>query len=273
MRWLGLAIAAFVSAVGFAPPAWAGLILAPISGDGALEAHFQSDPFSPNNTSPQLQITGAGSVENSGGVAIFGSSAAVLDIQFLGAYGNESKPSYEKLLLTAAFRPDEPGFGGIRFFDPEEPSQHVDIPAAAFADAEAFGLIFPADGIRGIGDGAGDFLSLDGALVAGVDLGIGLERDGDAALPPMASVGVQILAPEPGMAVRFDVFGLNDTDATGWNIQGNNPNSGAAGIVPPPDGPEVPASHLPEPGTMFLFGSAVAVLITMRRRKDRAGPR
>lgn len=243
-----------------------------VTGQGGLEAHFGTDPFSPNNTSPQLQLTGQGAIGNSGGVAVFYQDSFTLDVMFLNSPGNERKPSFEKLLLTAAYEPGGATFDRIRFYDPESPAIYVDLVSGLFVDSGDYGLIFPPGGIRGIDNGSGDFLSLDGALIAGVDLGVGLERGPG---PPSVSIGVEILTSTPDSQIRFDVFGLNNTPSHGWNIVGNNPNLGAAGVVtmgvgPPSGGPQGdPEGAVPEPTTLLLFGPGAAILIAARRRRSR----
>jgi hypothetical protein len=269
MRPLALALA-----LALGNSASAGLILSPITGQDGLEGHFGTDPFDPNNTGPELQLTGIGSVENTGGVAVFSVDEFILDVLFLGNHANESKVSFQKLMVTAAFEPVDASFEKLRFFDPEDPGNYVDILSGEFVDSEELGLMFPPDGsIRGIGSGAGNFLSLDGALMAAVDLGVGLERD---PMPPSASLGVEVYAPSPDLSIRFDVFGLNTTPGSGWNVEGNNPNSGAAGVRttggggddPFPD-PTPGGGLVPEPTTLLLFGPGAAALIAYRRRRQR----
>ena len=110
-----------------------------------------------------------------------------------------------------------------------------------FTDAETFGLPFPSDGIKGIGNGSGDFLSLNGALVGGFDLMAGLERG----VTDSVTVSIAVTGIDSGRIVRFDIFG---TDATG-NVVGNNPNSGAAGAMPEPS-----AALLFAFGTLLVAG-------------------
>lgn len=269
MKKRPFAVVAAALVLGLAATGSADLVLDPLAGNNALENYYGTDPFDPNYTSPQLQITGSGSVENTGGVAVFDHTEFTLDIQFLGAYTNESKRSFEDLFLTAAFQPGGASFDRIRFFDPDEPSHFYDLSFSSFIDSQDFGLPFPPDTtIRGMSVGEADFLSLDGALMGGVELGVGLERDGQATVPPTVSVGVQIFAPDPGSKVRFDVFGLNDTSSHGWLVKGNNPNSGSGGVVPScPSLPPPPPPAIPEPATALIFLSGAAALTVIRRRR------
>jgi len=123
----------------------------------------------------------------------------------------------------------------------------LDYDAGNFTDAETFGLPFPRGGIRGIANGAGDFLSLNGALVAGIDLQRSLTRGVND--PLSVQVDITGLATGP---IRFDAFGLDDDQI----VIGNNPNSGAAGFL------------LPEPSAPLLFavGSLVAGYANRRYR-------
>jgi len=257
MQKIPVVALSFMLAVALAAPARADLELTSVTGPGGLTSYYGADPFDPNNTHPRLQAGGAGSVENSGGVAVFDDDTFILDLTFLdGGYEGGGKPSYEMLLLTAATEADHVGFEKLRFFDPDDPSEAVEIPYSAFVDAEAFGLPFPPGGIKGIGDGAGDFLKLQGSLMAGVDLGVGLQRRQSASDPvPTVRVGVQVVNPAVVCAVRFDVFGLNRHSPP--NIQGNNPNSGAAGY------------YVPEPSSLTLLGGGVLLAWARRRRKRR----
>ena len=262
MRHL-LTIAAAALALSLGPFALGDLVA--ITGEGALVDYFGSDPFVPNETAPELQITGEGSVENTGGVAVFDDSAFTLDILFLNSYDNESKISFDDLMVTAAFQPGGASFQAIRFYDPNDADDFVELPFSLFIDSMDFGLPRPAeDTIRGMGTGEADFLSLNGALMGAVDLGVGLERDCDATLPSTASVGIQVVEPAPGSKIRFDVFGLNHHSP--WIVEGNNPNSGSGGMTttctPPP-----PSDVIPEPASICLLGAAVAVLHVSRRRR------
>jgi len=234
----------------------------PLVGEGALESHFGTDPFDPNNTQPELAITGQGAVPNSGGVDIFSTNAFTLDIGFLdGAYTNTKKKSFDNLFLTVAFSPDGGLFDSIRFFDPGDPSDYLEFAPSQFVDSQLFGLPFPPGGIQGIANGAGDFLSLNGALMAGIDLNASLLRDNKATEPPAVHVGVEVVNPVGGQGsrIRFDVFGLKN--GASWNVVGNNPNSGAAGYS---DG-----RSAPEPASLTLL-TAGAVLLGLRRRRQRA---
>lgn len=270
-------LAAALIALAWSAQARADLDLEPVTGQQGLRNYFGTDPFEPNNTSPELQLTGEGSEENSGGVDVFYQDYFVLDLLFLDSLANEGQPSFQKLLLTAAIAPGDASFEKILFYDPANPWHTVMIPRSAFVDSRDLGLVFPPGGIEGIGTGSGDFLSLDGALMAAVDLGVGLERG-----PALSatSVGVQVFASAPDALVRFDVFGLNNTVEHGWNVQGNNPNSAAAGVVtrgnyppPPPDGGgsqcPPPSDVVPEPTTLFLLSAGASVLLAARRRRSR----
>jgi len=272
-------LAALVIVLVAATPA-AACIIKPVAGDDALATYFGNDPFTPNNTAPELQLTGAGSVENTGGVAVFTGNEFTLDLLFLNSPTNTHKPSFSKLLVTAAFEPGGAGFDSIRFYDPDRPWDSVNIPFGSFVSAEGFGI--PEGDIRGIGNGAGDFLPLTGSQVAAVDIGVGLLRGG---LLPSASLGVEIIGASDESAIRFDVFGLNHSPCTGWNIQGNNPNSGAAGTLTGGGGGggggggsgggggDIPTPSLgvvPEPTALLLFGPGALALYIKRRRNRRA---
>ena len=76
----------------------------------------------------------------------------------------------------------------------------------------------------------------------------GLERG----VTDVVTVSLSVTGIGDGSIMRFDIFG---TDETG-NIIGNNPNSGAAGVVP-------------EPSAALAFGAGVLVVgSTIRRRKS-----
>ena len=239
----------------------ADLVLEPVTGADGIEDYYDNDVFSPNQTRPELQISGSGSVENSGGVAVFDTTEFTLDIQFLSDYRNERKRDFDTLMLTAAFQPGGAAFDKIRVYDPADPSQFLDFHYDSFVDAELLGLPMPPENvIRGMGTGEADFLSLNGALLAGVDLGVGLERDQSATSPPTVSVGVQVFAPEPESKIRFDVFGLRRNSP--WVVYGNNPNSGSGGVTT--DG----GSVVPEPATGSVVLAGAAALTWWRRRRQ-----
>jgi len=260
MRHLVVAAGLVVLAIGLVPTASADLALVPITepviGESALEDYFGTDPFDPNNTAPWLQITGDGSVENTGGVALWEEETFTLDIRFLDdAYANVSHPSFENLLLTAAYQPTDGTFEKIRFFDPHDPSHAVEIDYDDFVDVDSFYFPFPPDGISGIGSGEADFMGLEGSRVAGLDLGLGLHRDAEATGPPTVRVGVEVIEPEhgPTVRIRFNVFGLNS--ASPPNIEGNNPASGSAGYI------------IPEPSSLGLL--MLGALLLRRRARRR----
>src|SRR5262245_36672103 len=65
-----------------------------LTGSDAVSAFFN-----PNMTQPDLALGGGGSVENSGGVAIFDKTSFVMNLDFL----NNGPPGfYENIILTAA---------------------------------------------------------------------------------------------------------------------------------------------------------------------------
>jgi hypothetical protein len=233
----------------------AGLLVAPavpassttttLIGTDAVSAFFD-----PNLTHPSLQLGGAGSTENSGGVAIFGSASFEMRVNFLSS----SPPDfYDNILLTAALDADL-DYAGLVVSVTFAGSQ-ASLAFADFIDAETFGLPFPPGGITGIANGAGDFLSLNGALVGGFDLGTSLERG--VSNPLLLQVAVTGIS-NPDQIVRFDVFGQNADDI----VIGNNPNSGAAGF-------RVPGGSflVPEPRATLLaaLGLLIAGVATRRR--------
>jgi len=250
-----LVAALLLMAVG--APARADLELVAITGVNALENYYGADPFDPNNTHPYLQLDGAGSQENEGGVAVFEDDTFILDLTFLDdGYATDGKPNYEMLLLTVGTHANHAGFEEIRFFDPDDPSESVEIPYSAFVDSEQFGMIFPPDGVRGQGEGAGELLKLEGNVMAGVDLGTGLTRRESESDPvPTVRVGVQVINPAVVCGIRFDVFGLNHYSPP--NIQGNNPLSGGAGY------------YVPEPSSLSLLAGGLVLAWARRRRKRR----
>ena len=225
----------------------AGLLVAPavpasatttLTGTDAVSAFFD-----PNLTHPSLQLGGAGSTENSGGVAIFGSASFGMTVDFLSS----SPPDfYDNILLTAALDAGV-DYAGLVVSVTFAGSQ-ASLAFADFIDAETFGLPFPPGGIKGIGNGAGDFLSLNGALVGGFDLGTSLGRGVNDPLQLQVDItGIS----NPDQIVRFDVFGQNADDI----VIGNNPNSGAAGFL------------VPEPRATLLsaLGLLIAGFATRRR--------
>ncbi len=239
------------ASIGFSFALLAGLL--PVGEASALSTLTGSDAvsafFDPNLTQPRLELSGAGSVENSGGVAIFDASfgydSFALDVDFLG---NNAPDAYEDIVITAALAPGVDYSGvSIRL------ALGADVMSLAFdggdfTDATSFGLPFPPGGITGIGNGAGDYLSLNGALVAGWDLESSLARGVNDPL----SLQVEVIGlSAPDQLVRFDVFGLNG----GRIAIGNNPNSGAAGVKP-----------VPEPAAVALYLVGLGVVGASIRR-------
>ena len=227
-------LAAAAAAVLLAGPAFA---IGTLTGLDAVSAAFD-----PNYTSPHLELQVVGStMETTGGVSLSSSGTFDLDIQFKDGSGEDR---YYNLILTAALDSgvDNSGveiavvFGG---------SAGLAYDNGDFTDAEDFGLPFPSDGINGIGNGSGDFLSLNGALVGGFDLMTGLERG----VTDLVTVSITVTGVSSDRIVRLDVFG---TDHDGIVI-GNNPNSGAAGAMP-------------EPSAALLF-SLGALLVGARMRR------
>ena len=255
-----IAIALLVSA------ASADLVLSPLTGDDGLRDYYGTDVFSPNKTSAQLQISGnAYSEAPLGGYGGPSFDVYTLDVQFLGDYRDEGQRSFHSLVITAAFQPGDAAFERMRFFDLDDASQYVDVPFSAFVDPRVLGLP-PDDSIHGLSVGG-----LDASLVAGVDLGVGLDRDSDATVPPMVSVGVQVVNPAPGSKVRFDAFGLSNTSQHGWVVKGNSAvpyvGSGSGGIEPMAP----PQPVIPEPATAtIVFAGAAAILGWRRRQRNRA---
>lgn len=222
--------------------------LSTLTGADAVSAFFD-----PNLTQPRLQLSGDGSVENSGGVAIFdadfGYDAFTMDVGFLG---NAAPDAYEDILITAALA-DGVDYSGVSIrlsLGAEVLSLSFD--DGDFTDAATFGLPFPPDGINGIGNGSGDYLSLNGALVAGWDLESALVRGVNDPL----SLQIEVFGlSDPNQLIRFDVFGLN----AGSIVIGNNPNSGAAGVNP-----------VPEPAAVALYLAGLAVVgVSIRRQLAR----
>jgi hypothetical protein len=237
-----LAVAAILLLSG---PAFA---LATLTGDDAITANFD-----PNNTSPHLELQVVGSTtETTGGVSLAESNTFDLDIMFKDGGGVDT---YDNLILTAALDSgvDNTGVSVTLTINgsSETLTYSLDFPDAEdFTDAEDFGIPFPPlgnDKIDGISNGSGDFLSLNGALVGGFDLMTGLDRG----VTDVVTVSLSVTGLGDGSIMRFDIFG---TDENG-NIIGNNPNSGAAGVVP-------------EPSAALAFGAGVLVVgSTVRRRK------
>ncbi len=244
----------------------ADLVLTPITGTNGFEGAYGNDVFDPNRTGAELQLSGTTFSETplggSGGASI---DTYLLTIEFLGNYQDETAASFSSLALTAAFQPGDASFDYLRVFDPGSPTECVDIAFGAFVEADDLGLP-PDDSIHGLAVNG-----LEGALMAGVDLGAGLERDADAVTAPMVTVGVQIHNPDPGLKVRFDAFGLAEVEADGRVVTGNNavPYEGSDGSGAEPLDLEAPASVVPEPATSFFVMAGAAALHLWRRRRAR----
>ena len=207
-------------------------------------ADSMTDAFDPNNTSPHLELNVDNSaLETPGGVSLSESGTFDLDIGFKD---NGGEDFFDNLILTAALDSTADNsaveitviFGG---------TVSVSYAAGDFTDAQAFGLPLPPGGIRGIAYGEGDYLNLDGAEIVGFDLMAGLERD----VVDFITVSIIVSGLSTDGLVRFDIFGL---DASG-NVIGNNPNSGAAGVIP-------------EPNAALLFG--IGSLLLGFRLRDRS---
>ena len=242
---LGIEVVKLTSSVHVAAMAAALLIAAPalalqtLTGDDAMTSFFD-----PNNTSPRLELQVVGStLETTGGISLSTSGSFDLDIRFKDGGGPHV---YDNLILTAALDSSVDNssveisvlFGG---------TETLVFNNGDFTDAEDFGLPFPADGITGIGNGSGEFLSLNGALAGGFDLMASLERG----VTDVVTVSIMVTGIDSGRIVRFDIFG---TDKSG-NVIGNNPNSGGAGVMP-------------EPSAALLFGFGT-LLVGMRMRYRR----
>lgn len=231
----GLAAAAAILLI--SGPAFA---LTTLTGADAMTANFD-----PDNTNPHLELQVVGStLETTGLVSLSTSGSFDLDIMFKDGGGADA---YHNLILTAALDSgaDNSGVSVTVVFGGDSAVLSY---AGDFTDAETFGLPFPPDGITGIGNGTGDFLSLNGALVGAFDLGEGLERG----VTDSIRISLNVTGIDADSIVRFDIFG---TDENG-NIIGNNPNSGAAGVVP-------------EPSAALAFSAGLLVVgNTIRRRKS-----
>ena len=230
---------------------WTALLIVPVLPAAATSTLTGADAvsafFDPNLTHPDLALSGAGSVENSGGVAIFSNTSFVMELDFL----NNSPPgAYDNIILTAALASGVDYSGLVISVSLGSSTAQLVFNNGDFIDAMTFGLPFPSNGIKGIGNGAGDFLSLNGALVGGFDLETSLVRGVNN--PLMLAVDIAGIS-SPDQIIRFDAFGQN-----GGNIViGNNPNSGAAGFM------------VPEPRATLLF--AVGVLIAGIATRRRVG--
>jgi len=230
---------------------WTALLIVPVLPAAATSTLTGADAvsafFDPNLTHPDLALSGAGSVENSGGVAIFSNTSFVMELDFL----NNSPPgAYDNLILTAALASGVDYSGLVISVSLGSSTAQLVFNNGDFIDAMTFGLPFPPGGITGIGNGAGDFLSLNGALVGGFDLETSLVRGVNN--PLMLAVDIAGIS-SPDQIIRFDAFGQN-----GGNIViGNNPNSGAAGFM------------VPEPRATLLFAVGVLIAgIATRRRVE-----
>lgn len=249
-----------------AASASADLLLAPIAGTDGFEGTYGSDVFHSNRTGAELQLSGTTFPETplggSGGPSI---DTVLLTIEFLGDYQDETAASFSSLALTAAFQPGDASFDYLRVFDPGNPTEYVDIAFGAFVDANDLGLP-PDEPIHGL-----TVNGLDDTLMAGVDLGAGLERDADAPVPPSLTVGVQVYNAESGSKLRLDAFGLSDVNPHGLTVTGNNAmpyavsSAGGESHVDL----EAPASVVPEPATSFFVMVGAAALHAWRRRRAR----
>jgi hypothetical protein len=206
---------------------------------------FLNNAFDPNNTFPHLELQVVGStLESAGGVSLSTDTSFDLDIMLKDGGGADA---YENLILTVATNSNALS---ISITCPVCGPGTVTLDSAGFGSATDFGLVFPPDGIRGIGNGAGDYLSLDGALVGGFDLMTGLERGSVESV--RVAVEVAGFDYTSGDRLRLDVFGT-DPDGSG-NVIGNNPNSGAAGVAP-------------EPSAGLVFGLGLLTVSRFVRRR------
>jgi hypothetical protein len=238
---------------------------------GSINATFASQ------TQVHLQLTAPGMIDT-GGVALLprppGDSSFTMTAGFLGA---NAPDSYDDFIILASLDPS---------FDNSALSITLDgqtIAASQFVDAAAFGIPFPPNGINGIGNGAGDYLSLNGAVVAAWEFDTQLVRPGE-------EVDVMLTGYTGSLdqKIRFDVFALDETPETletttangrgrgngnqnGNGSQGgssvapatvtrlivaNNPNSGALGVIPEPSA-----------AIVFAVGAAIVGGATRRIRR------
>ena len=198
-----------------------------------------------DRTDVHLQLSAPGMIET-GNVALLplqpGSPSFTMTADFLGA---NAPHSYSDLIILASLDPS---------FDNSALSITLGgetIAANDFVDAAAFGIPFPPNGINGIGNGAGDYLSLNGAVVAAWELDTPLVR------PDGVDIDVMLTGYTGSLdqKIRFDVFALEEVaNSTSTQSQGlgrpgsspvgpatiqrtivaNNPNSGALGVIPEP---------------------------------------
>ena len=236
---------------------------------GSINATFASQ------TAVHLRLTAPGMIET-GGVSLLplppGDPSFTMTAGFLGA---NAPDSYDDFIILASLDPA---------FDNSALSITLDgqtIAASQFVDAAAFGIPFPPNGINGIGNGAGDYLSLNGAVVAAWEFDTQLVRPG-------AEVDVMLTGYTGSLdqKIRFDVFALDEvsetvqtTTANGRGrgngnqngnpggsstapatvtrlIVANNPNSGALGVIPEPNA-----------ALVFAVGAAIVGGATRRIRR------
>jgi hypothetical protein len=239
---------------------------------GSINATFS------DRTAVHLQLSAPGMIET-GGVALLplqpGDSSFTMTAGFLGA---NAPDSYDDFIILASLDPS---------FDNSALSITLDgqtIAASQFVDAAAFGIPFPPNGINGIANGAGDYLSLNGAVVAAWEFDTQLVRPGEE-----VDVLISGYTGSLDQKIRFDVFALDETPETlqttttvngrgrgngNQNQNGNqggsttapatvtrlivanNPNSGALGVIPEPSA-----------AIVFAVGAAIVGGATRRFRR------
>jgi hypothetical protein len=251
-RFSGLKVALSLLALGAASSA-ATVASATQILTGSINATFA------DHTAVHLRLSAPGMIET-GGVALLprppGDSSFTMTAGFLGA---NAPDSYDDFIILASLDPS---------FDNSALSITLDgqtIAASQFVDAAAFGIPFPPNGINGIANGAGGYLSLNGAVVAAWEFDTQLVRPGEE-----VDVLISGYTGSLDQKIRFDVFALDETpetlsqttQTTNGNGRGrgngngngnsnqtggltapatvtrlivaNNPNSGALGVIPEP---------------------------------------